>query len=372
MALQSPGSGPEKGPSIGEQLAALNLFQSKVTDEDRLFFTEQLVLLLETGSSLHEGLRVLAEQIEAGALKNMVENLAGQLEGGASFAQALSHYPDTFDESYIHLVAASERGGFLNVVLSQIYEMEIKRQKLKETLGSALSYPLFLLAFSFAVTLFVLIQVFPKFKTMFSSMLDQLPPTTRFFMTLSDSFNNHGLIWLSGTAALLVAVVMYIRSGKGQRWLDSVTLKLPVLKHVFIQLYLIQSMRVMGLSIQNGVSVPDTLDSCRGVVSNDQFKQLINRIEQHVQDGHGLAHGFIESPLIPSLVKYMLQTGERSAQLAKVMLRIADHYERELDKKVTGLSKMAEPLMLVVMGILVGVLVSSLILPIFQLSTGAR
>lgn len=372
MALQSPGNEPERGQSLSEQLSSLQLFQPKVSDQDRLFFTEQLILLLETGSSLHEALQVMASQIEAPALKAMVEDLAEQLEGGASFAQALNQYKQVFNDSYIHLVAASERGGFLSAVLAQILEMELKRQKLKETLSSALSYPLFLLAFSFAVTLFVLIQVFPKFRTMFSSMSDQLPVTTRFFLSLSDSFNEHSMFWLAGAAALVIALVMFIRSGKGQDWLGVVSLRLPVLKHIFIQLYLIQSMRVMGLSVQNGVSIPDTLNSCRGVVGNVQFRQLLDRIEQHVQDGHGLSRGFVESPMIPSLVKYMLQTGERSAQLAKVMLRIADHYERELDKRITTLSKMAEPLMLVVMGIMVGVLVSSLILPIFQLSTGAR
>lgn len=256
----------------------------------------------------------------------------------------------------------------MHEVLAQLLEMDEKREQLRNTLVSAFSYPLFLIAFSVAVVVFVLVVVFPKFSDMFSQIYDQLPTTTKFLMGTSDLFIQHWMPILMGLLLLIIGFNYWLKSSQGIRMMDQFKLNAPVIKVVFIQLYLVQSLRVMSLSLQHGVSVPDTLRACKDVVSNNIYQEFISRVENMVQQGSGISLAFSNTPFIPPIVEQMIATGEDAGRLPQVMSRIADHYERELSRRLTALSKLAEPMMLLVMGLVVGILVSSLILPIFKLS----
>ncbi len=351
-----------------QQFALLFDSQAKITMQDRMFFTEQLSLLLETGASLHEALSALKLQSESLAMKRLVDSLMNDIAEGKSFSMALSSHPDVFSSTYINLISASESGGFMHEVLAQLLEMDEKREQLRNTLVSAFSYPLFLIAFSVAVVVFVLVVVFPKFSDMFSQIYDQLPTTTKFLMGTSDLFIQHWMPILMGLLLLIIGFNYWLKSSQGIRMMDQFKLNAPVIKVVFIQLYLVQSLRVMSLSLQHGVSVPDTLRACKDVVSNNIYQEFISRVENMVQQGSGISLAFSNTPFIPPIVEQMIATGEDAGRLPQVMSRIADHYERELSRRLTALSKLAEPMMLLVMGLVVGILVSSLILPIFKLS----
>ncbi len=340
----------------------------KVSAKERLFFTERLALLLHGGVNLHAALQALKKQTDSAVMINIVESLSTQIAEGKPFSQALTQHPEAFSKTYVNLIAASENGGFMPEVLEELLEMEEKREKLRATLFSALSYPVFLMLFSVAVVIFVLVVVFPKFAMMFESIRDQLPATTVTLMWMSDTLKNHWLALTSINVLGFVAFRHWMTSPVGSRWLDRLKLRIPLIKDVFVQLYLLQSLRVMSLSLKNGVGIMDTLAACREVVRNSEYRQLIAQIEAKVEEGGGLAAGFAQSRFIPPLVQQMIATGEETGNLPKVMTRIADFYERELSKRLTALSKIAEPMMLLIMGVVVGILVTSLILPIFKLS----
>ena len=347
---------------------AKGLFRSGVNQADRLFLAEQLSLMLENGMNLHTALSGLARQADKAPLGELIGNIAERIEAGKSFSHAVSQHPEVFDSTWVSLIAASESGGFLHEVLKQLARMEEKQNELRSHLMSALTYPAFLVLFSVAVVVFVLVAVFPKFGSMFAAIHDQLPATTIALMWASNMLIDYWIYLLAGAATAGWAVSQWIGSATGRALVDSWTLRLPVVSRIMIQLYLVQSFRVLGLSLANGVNVPDALESCRGVVRNTRYRAFIGDVEKQVQEGGGFAKAFGKAGFIPPLVRQMVVTGDETGNLAAVLLRIADFYERELGKQLDRISKLAEPIMLLVMGVVVGVLVSSLILPIFKLS----
>ena len=341
---------------------------SRISSNDRRFFTEQLTLMLETGANLFEALKMLQEQSQQPAMAEVIEALLEDVASGRSFSAALAEHPEAFSTTYVNLVAASETGGFLHEVLAELLQMEEKAAELQSTVRSALAYPIFLSLFSLGAILFVLMVVFPKFAVLFAKIHDELPITTIALMHASNFLQSY---WMPTIVALAAAAIVALRWGdspRGREELDRLKVTLPGIKHVFIQIYLVQTLRVMSLSLANGVNIIDTLSATRDVIGNGILRQFFVEIEEQVQQGNGIAVGFEQSDLIPALVKRMVATGEESGNLPKVMSRLADFYERELTKRLHTLSKMAEPIMIMFMGVVVGVIVSSLILPIFKLS----
>lgn len=335
---------------------------------DRMFFTEQLALLLETGESIYGALTTIAKQTENPTMRSIVEQMAVEISEGKPFGLALEHHSEIFSSTYVNLISASETGGFMPEVLQQLLEMDQKREALRNTLVSAATYPAFLITFSLAVVVFVLVVVFPKFGSMFASIYDQLPASTKILMATSELMRHYWLPLVAGIVIMAIAARAWLRSNAGRSRVDHWQLHLPGVRDVFAQIYLVQSLQVLSLSLVNGVSVMDSLHACRDVVNNSIFRKLITRIEDKVQGGAGVAVGFADAAFVPELAKHMIATGEQTGHLGKVMGRIAEYYEVQLTKKLDKLSKLAEPMMLLIMGVIVGILVSSLILPIFKLS----
>jgi len=363
-AVTADAEKPARKPLLSRQIS----FGNRIAPNDRRFFTEQLALLLETGSNLYQALNVLHEQAGETAMAPVIADLRDSVASGRSFSAALAEHPKVFSTSYVNLVGASEGGGFLHEVLTELLQMEEKAEELTSTVRSALAYPMLLSVFSVAVIIFVLVVVFPKFSVMFAKIHDQLPATTVFLLHASDFLRGYWMQCVAGLGALLILFLHWKKSPQGKTTLDRYKVSIPLVRDIFMQIYLVQSLRVMSLSLSNGVNIIDTLNASRDVVDNGVVRSFFSSVEEQVQQGNGVAAGFERSPLIPPLAQRMIATGEESGNLPKVMSRLADFYERELKKRLKAFSNMAEPIMIMVMGLVVGVIVSSLILPIFKLS----
>ncbi len=359
-------TGKEKQPASPS--LKLSLGKKRAGTSDRMFFTEQLALLLETGESLFGALTTIVRQTENAEMRAIVEKLAQDISEGRSFGAALAEHPEVFSSTYVNLISASESGGFMHEVLEQLLHMDEKQEQLRSTLVSAATYPMFLIAFSFAVVVFVLVVVFPKFGSMFESIYDQLPASTKVLMSVSDVMRQYWIFLVAGVTAFVIAFRQWLASDSGSVRVDYLKLHTPGVREIFTQIYLVQSLQVMSLSLTNGVSVMESLEACRDVVRNRLFREQIAKVEDSVQGGAGFAAGLADSPFLPDLAKHMIATGEQTGNLGKVMGRIGTYYENQLTKRLDSVSKLAEPIMLLIMGVVVGVLVSSLILPIFKLS----
>lgn len=339
-----------------------------VKEKDRIMFTERLALLLETGVPLHAALVLLEEQTDNVRLRRVIGAVLKEVLEGTPFSVALARYPDVFPISYVNLVAASEKGGFMHEVLVQLVEVDEKQQRLSDTIRGALAYPVFLSVFSVAVVIFVLTVVFPKFADMFARIYDSLPVTTRFLMVASNLLLNHWAVILATVFGVVAGLVLWVKSPQGAAITDYLKISLPVVRTFFIEAYMVAVMRIMAISIANSVPVLDALIACRASVSNREFKKFLSSVESQLREGKDLAQGFQSASFIPSMVKQMITTGDATGNLALSMRRIAEFYERVLTQRVATISKMAEPIMLMVMGTVVGLIVSAIILPIFKLS----
>ncbi len=344
----------------------------RISLTQRMVFTERLSLLLETGVNLLEALKAMHLQTEEPLLASIIESLANTISEGKSFSAALAQHPEMFSGTYTSLVAAAEEGGFLPQVLGQLLRMDEKNNELRSNMVSALSYPAFLIVFSFAVVVFVLVVIFPKFESLFASIRDQLPITTVFLMALSAAVRHYWLFILVGFGAIAWAGMVWFKSAAGKLMVDQLKMSLPVIKDIYTQIYLSQTLSVLGLSLTNGVPIAIALKASHGVVSNVIFARFLDDIRNHVNEGRGIAIGFTSSPIVPPMVRQMVSTGEQTGNLGLVMTRVAEFYERELSKRIAVLSKAVEPIMLIVMGVVVGLIVVSLILPIFKLSRAIR
>jgi type II secretory pathway component PulF len=366
---QPPQDAAAPPPRFGFQLR-LPAFSRTIGVEQRMAFTEQLALLLDTGVSIHEALNALKHQTVDTQFAAILQSLFDQVTEGKPLSLALSRHPEMFSQSYVSLVAAAEEGGFLQQVLKQLLEIDEKNSRLRSTITSALAYPVFLILFSIAVVVFVLVVVFPKFADLFQSIRGELPYTTLALMALSDFLTRHWLLSLLALAGAAAGVLAWLNSRVGEALIDALKLRIPLVGDIFMQVYLNQTLNVIGLALVSGVPATTALKAAQDVIRNRNFARFVETVRNEVNEGRGMASGFAKAAFIPPMVREMVATGERSGQLGKVMMRVADFYGRELNRRIALLARIAEPFMLLVMGVVVGLLVASLVLPIFKLSKG--
>ena len=337
-----------------------------------MLFTEQLALMLETGTTLQPSLIALSKQIQQPAFREIIISLESDISEGQTFSTALGKYPKVFSNTYINLIGASEEGGFMHKALENLLQMEERSDELRRTVKSALTYPVFLIVFSFAVVIFVLAVVFPKFGSLFSSIQDQLPATTIVLMWLSNLIIHNWWVLLAGFSIILSGFSYWLKTPSGRRFIDRLVLNLPGLRGIFTKIYCIQAFQLLSMSLSNGVSMLDALNASRDAVNNSLFRKFLQDLSVNITEGKGFSVGFKSAKFIPPIVQQMIETGEQTGHLALVLDRISNYFQRELSEQLKTLSKLIEPIMLLVMGVVVGLLVSSLILPIFKLSGAAH
>lgn len=351
---------------------AFSLGRRSLGVAERMIFTERLGLLLETGVSLAEAIKVLRRQTDDPLLAVILISISNTVSEGKPFSVALARHPEFFSQTYVSLVAAAEDGGFLPEVLDQLRDMDEKNSQMRRNIIEAVSYPAFLVIFSIVVIIFVLVFIFPKFSDLFQSIRDQLPWPTLALMFASDMLRSY---WWAMIGVLAIAAFLFthwVRTPEGKLAVDRLKMRAPIIGEIYVQIYLCQTLGVLGMSLANGVPITAALKAVQDVVNNSIFFDFLRNIQRHVNEGRGVAIGFLESEFIPPMVKQMISTGDQTGNLAKVMSRVSDFYSRELNKRIAVVAKGVEPIMLLVMGVVVGLIVASLILPIFKLSRAVR
>ena len=335
-------------------------------------FTEQLLLLLDAKMALVPALESIVDHSPDKGMKLLVESMRDSIAEGSSFADTLARHPGTFSSTYVILVRAAEAGGYVPKVLRHLLAIDERDQALRSTLGAAFSYPIFLIAFSGAVILFVLAFVFPKFTDMFAGMGGDLPATTVALMATSDFLLTH-YAWLAPAAGGFVVVcVWWLSSPAGASWLHDMSDRIPLVNGIMTRVYLIHTLRSLHMSLENGVTFVEALDAAADAAPNTRFRRTLHVVLDSVNAGEGAAKAFREARFLPQLARDLLATGEEAGDMGLVSGRLATHYETELERLLVKLSKIIEPALLLVMGAVVGVIVASLILPIFKLANAVH
>lgn len=359
---------PERAAS-GDSGGLLKRFINPVKPAEVLFFTSQISLMLEIGTPLAGAISTIRDQTENPAFRELIADVLRDIEAGRQLSDAMRRHPRVFDHVFVSMVHAGETGGFLKDILDRLVEIQEKRQVLKTQLRSALTYPAVLCVVAFVVIIFVLVFVLPKFTGFFAGKESILPFTTRFMMSLSASLKAHWWIYILSGVGSAIGLKTALDSKAGQAFMGFAAVKAPYLSRLFTKINTCHMLRTLGNLMESQVSLVEALQVTRSTLSNPYFRSFIDRIVEHVKEGGKFSQPFASFPYTLDSVKKMVATGEEAGNLPKVMLRLAKFYDAEVDREVKNFSSMIEPAALVVMGGVVGLIVSSVILPLFKLSS---
>jgi len=344
-------------------------FGSKITSRDVMIFTRQFATMIDAGLPIVQGLDILSQQTESRALKNIIRTVKQDVEGGYTLADALKKHPKAFDELYVNMVAAGEVGGVLNTILNRIAIFMEKANKLKSKVKGAMIYPTTIIVVAVGVVTVLLLFVIPVFAELYGSMGRALPTATQITINISNWFRRNFPYLLGVLVALGVGIRLYYRTEQGKVAIDGILLKAPVLGDLLRKVAVARFSQNMSILLTSGVPILDGLAITAKTAGNRVIERAILTARVSISQGKTVAEPLLESKVFPPMVCHMVSIGENTGALDAMLKKVADFYEEEVDAAVANLTSLMEPLIMVVLGVILGGLVISMYLPIFQLGT---
>ncbi len=337
--------------------------------KDILNFSNQLAVMIRAGISLQDALDSIASQIEKEKFRVVVQDLKNRIESGQSFSQALAEHPDVFTNLYINMIAAAEISGSMSSMLQQLVEYLDQEADTRNQVVSAMVYPGIIFTMAISSVTFLLMFVLPKFLTVFAGKEHLLPAPTKIIMAISTGMRQYWFIIFPAVAGAVMAF-WYVtnKTSAGKYWWDKTKLRIPLMKNLCRSLYITRSLHTMGVLMNAGVPILDVLSITAHITGNALFENMWKGIHEKVRQGKKIAPSMEQYGLMPSNVVQMLQSGEESGTLGNVLRDISDFYARELKTTIKTVCSMIEPIMIVLMGVLVGFIAMSILLPIFKMS----
>lgn len=340
----------------------------KITDKDITLFTRQLATMMKAGVPLLQSFDIVGRGHSNPAVSKLVQDLRNDIETGSSLNQAFRKYPLYFDALFCNLVAAGEQAGILEDLLTRLAVYKEKTQAIKGKIKSALFYPVSILVVAFIVTSVIMIWVVPAFKEVFTGFGADLPAPTVMVMAISDFFVEYWYIIFGGLfAAIYLFFQAWRRSPKVQQAMDRILLKAPIFGDVVRKATIARWTRTLATMFAAGVPLVEALDSVGGASGNSVYLDATRRIQTEVSTGTSLTTAMQNADVFPSMVTQMVAIGEESGALDQMLGKVADFYEEEVDDAVASLSSLMEPLIMAILGVLIGGLVVAMYLPIFKL-----
>ena len=350
-------------------LENIAFFQPAVQEREIIVFSRQLSTMIDAGLPLLQCLEILYAQQTNPTFKKHLREIKESVESGETFADSLRRFPKVFNDLFVNMIAAGEAGGILDVIMSRLSGYMEKMAALKKQVRGAMLYPLIPLVVATIVVGIILVYVIPVFEDLFSDMGGSLPGPTVFVMALSDFMVNNILyIILAGILAFF-GVRQFYRTQNGRIAMDEMLLHLPVVGGLIRRIAVAKFTRTTATMIGSGVSILETLEIVGRTAGNKTIETAIRDVRLGIAEGRSLADPLTESGVFPPMVCSMISVGETTGALDVMMEKIADFYDAEVDQTLKSLTDLIEPVMLVILGAIVGGLVISMYLPIFSLAT---
>ncbi|MEN6629766.1 MAG: type II secretion system F family protein [Sulfuricella sp.] len=340
----------------------------KVTDKDITLFTRQLATMMKAGVPLLQSFDIVGKGHSNMAVSRLLNDIKSDIETGSSMSQAFRKYPLYFDTLYCNLVGAGEQAGIIDTVLDRLATYKEKIQAIKGKIKSALFYPISILVVAFVITAIIMIFVVPAFKELFSSFGADLPAPTLIVMSISDFF----VAWWWAIFGSIYGVLWFFfytwkRSKKMQYFMDRISLQAPIFGEVIRKATIARWTRTLSTMFAAGVPLVEALDSVGGAAGNALYSDATKKIQSEVSTGTNLTTAMQNSNLFPNMVLQMVAIGEESGALDAMLSKVADFYEAEVDDAVEALSSLMEPIIMAVLGVIIGGLVIAMYLPIFKM-----
>lgn len=344
--------------------------KAKIKPMDVAIFTRQLATMMKAGVPLVQSFEIVAEGLDNLSMREVVNGIKNEVEGGNTFAGAIRKYPLYFDDLFCSLVESGEQSGALETMLDRVAQYKEKSELLKQKINKAMKYPISVIFVAIIVTVILLLKVVPVFQDLFSSFGAELPAFTMMVINMSK--------WLQDYWFVLLIVILGLGGGFSEakkrstafnNMLDRLALKAPIVGELVYKSTVARFARTLSTTFSAGVPLVDALVSCAGATGNVVYRDAVLKIRDEVSTGQQLGFAMRQSGIFPSMALQMVSIGEESGALDAMLDKVATHFENEVDNAVDGLTSMMEPLIMAVLGVLIGGLVIAMYLPIFQLGS---
>lgn len=344
------------------------LIARRISKRDVIFLTNQLSIMVDTGITLSSALSGILEQEENPTLRRVLKQLCESVESGEAFSTALAQHPKHFDHTYVSLVRASEATGTLGEMLERIADYLRKDVETRGRVRASMAYPLVMLVMAIGVTVFLLTYILPKFIPIFESRGASLPGPTKIMMGVSGVMMGYWYLWLAGIILCSVGFVMAKRTDQGRQILDWIKISLPLIGPTYRKVIISRCLRTLATMISAGVSIIDSLQLTADVSGNYYFERMWLQALERVTTGRRINESLVGNALFPSVLVQMISSGEESGKLDYVLQRVSDYYDQEVEVALKTTTSLIEPIMIAVMGVLIGGIGLALMLPVFSLS----
>jgi type IV pilus assembly protein PilC len=357
-----------------QQAANPQLHRIKVKQGELILFTTQLSVMLDSGVVLSDALDAIAAQAEHGAFKMVIMEVADKVKGGENFSRALAWYPKVFNTMFISMVKASEASGRMAEMLSVLSGYLNFESETRKRIKGALTYPFIMALMAVAATGTLMFFVLPRFMRIYESRGAALPKLTQLLVSFSKILGNLQIMTGVLTVAIFAAVGLYYWAGTltGRRVIDFIKIHTPVLGTMFIDTVVTRSMRIMATMINTGVNLLESIEVMQGSCQNYYFKRLWIVVDEKIRDGYQLSESILISPghdlIAPGIVQ-MLRAGEKSGKLGEVCDKVSVFYEKKLEASIRNVMTLIEPVMITIMGTIIGTIAIALLLPVFRISS---
>ena len=365
--LRKQGINPTK---VRKKTASLFSAGKKITPMDIALFARQMATMMKAGVPLLQSFEIIGEGLDNPNMRKLVDDVKQQVAAGNSFASALRTRPLYFDELFCNLVDAGEQAGALESLLDRIATYKEKTEALKAKIKKAMNYPIAVIAIAIIVSCILLIKVVPQFESIFAGFGAELPAFTQFVVGISKGLQE----WWYIIIAAIFGFVFCLgeakkRSEKFRNWLDRTALKAPIIGDIIYKSSVARYARTLATTFAAGVPLVEALDSVAGATGNIVFKNAVHKVKQDVTSGMQLNFSMRSTGVFPSMAVQMTAIGEESGALDMMLDKVASYYEAEVDNAVDGLTALMEPMIMSVLGVLIGGLIIAMYLPIFQLGS---
>lgn len=349
----------------------LEKFMKKgITTLDITIFTRQLATMMKAGVPLVQSFEIVAEGLENPSMREVVLGIKGEVEGGNTFAGALRKYPQYFDRLFCSLVESGEQSGALETMLDRVALYKEKSEALKQKIKSAMKYPATVIVVAIIVTIILMVKVIPVFEDLFAGFGAELPAFTQFVVNMSKWMQQYWFVLIMGIMFVIVAFMKAKeKSMKFRDFLDKMSLKAPIFGDLVYKAIIARYSRTLATTFAAGVPLIDALESTAGATNNVIYEKTVLKIRDDVATGQQLQFAMRLSERFPAMAIQMVAIGEESGALDTMLDKVATHFENEVDTAVDGLTAMMEPLIMAILGVLIGGLVVAMYLPIFQMGS---
>lgn len=355
-----------KGKTPSSPLS-LNFFKKKVPEKDKIIFTQELGVMLKSGFSIIEALESLKEETANRYFGAEINKIIFDVRGGDPFSEALKKHPSIFSEVYVNMIRSAEESGKMEVVLSRLSTQMQKDYELNRKIKGALYYPAFILVALIAVMALVMIVIIPQLKLIFDDAGVDLPPLTRGIIAISFFLKKFGIYLLLGIVILILGAARYKKTDNGKLFFDRLIVKIPVIGNLLKKTYASRFTRTFASLTASGLPLIEVFNVSGKVIGNTVYEREIKKMAEEVESGHPISTTLKKSKLLPKMIGQLSTVGEKSGNVDEVFDTLADFFDRDIDGMTANLSAMLEPVLMVVMGAGIGLIIISVLQPIYGL-----